>query len=108
MKLNIKLNKNFQTQLNKLNEKYGEEFAKLNGLSDGDLDFTDFIDNFIDEDTVADSSIDGNANVGQKDIVTMINEMPKAHQKLLAFNKLYYEMNKKYGFKEANKWLELE
>ena len=108
MKINVKLNKNFQTQLNKLNEKYGEEFAKLNGLSESDLDFTDFIDNFIDEDTVADSSIDGNANVGHKDIVTMINEMPKAHQKLLAFNKLYYEMNKKYGFKEANKWLELE
>ena len=82
--------------------------AKLNGLSDSDLDFTDFIDNFIDEETVADSSIDGNANVGHKDIVTMINEMPKAHQKLLAFNKLYYEMQKKYGFKEANKWLELE
>ena len=108
MKLTIKLNKNFQTQLNRLNEKYGEDFAKLNNLSDNDLDFTDFIDNFVDKDTVADASVDGNANVGHKDIVTMINEMPKAHQKLLAFNKLYYEMQKKYGFKEANKWLELE
>jgi ribonucleoside-triphosphate reductase len=38
----------------------------------------------------------------------MLNEMPKAHQKLLALNKLYYEMNKKYGFKTANEWLELE
>jgi Oxygen-sensitive ribonucleoside-triphosphate reductase len=57
---------------------------------------------------VADASIDGNANVGHKDIVTMLNEMPKAHQKLLALNKLYYEMNKKYGFKTANDWLELE
>ena len=38
---------------------------------------------FVDEDTVADVSVDGNANVGHKDIVTMINEMPKAHQKLL-------------------------
>ena len=38
----------------------------------------------------------------------MLNEMPKAHQKLLALNKLYYEINKKYGFKTANKWLELE
>ena len=92
----IKLNKNFTTQLNRLQEKYGEDFARLNGLSDTQLNFTEFIDNFIDTTTVADASIDGNANVGHKDIVTMLNEMPKAHQKLLALNKLYYEMNKKY------------
>lgn len=104
----IKLNKNFTTQLNRLQEKYGEDFARLNGLSDTQLNFTEFIDNFIDTTTVADASIDGNANVGHKDIVTMLNEMPKAHQKLLALNKLYYEMNKKYGFKTANDWLELE
>ena len=106
--INIKLNKNFTTQLNKLITNYGEEFAKINGLSDDQLNFTAFIDNFIDSPTVADASVDGNANVGHKDIITMINEMPKAHQKLLALNKIYYEMNKKYGFKDANKWLELE
>lgn len=104
----VRLNKNFTTQFNRLQEKYGEEFAKLNGLSDDQLNFTEFIDNFIDTNTVADVSVDGNANVSHKDMVTMINEMPKAHQKLLALNKLYYEMNKKYGFAEANKWLELE
>lgn len=106
--INIKLNKNFTTQLNKLQTEYGEEFARINGLSDDQLNFTAFIDNFIDSETVADASVDGNANVGHKDIITMLNEMPKAHQKLLALNKLYYEINKKYGFKTANKWLELE
>ena len=108
MNINIRLNKNFTTQFNKLLTEYGEEFAKLNGLSDTYLNYTDFIDNFIDKDTVADASIDGNANVGHKDIVTLLNEMPKPHRKLLALNKIYYEMNKKYGFKEANKWLTLE
>ena len=34
--------------------------------------------------------------------------MPKPHQKLLAFNKIYYEINKKYGFKTANEWLKAE
>jgi hypothetical protein len=34
MNINIRLDKNFTTQFNKLQEKYGEEFAKLNGLSD--------------------------------------------------------------------------
>lgn len=108
MNINIKLNKNFTTQLNKLQAEYGEEFAKLNGFSDGQLSFTDFIDNFIDSETVADASVDGNANVGNKDMRTLMNEMPKAHRKLLAYNKIYYELNKKYGFKTANEWLRAE
>ena len=108
MNVNIRLSKNFTTQFNKLQEKYGEEFIKLNGFGDEQLSFTDFIQNFIDSDTVADASVDGNANVGHKDIITMLNEMPKSHQKLLAFNKIYYELNKKYGYKTANEWLDLE
>lgn len=91
-----------------MQDTYGEEIAKINGFSDAQLSYTDFIDNFIDADTVADSSVDGNANVGQKDIVTLVNEMPKPHQKLLAFNKIYYEINKKYDFKTANEWLKKE
>lgn len=106
MNVNIRLNKNFQTQFNKMCEKYGEEFLELQGLNDEKLSFTDFIDNFIDSDNVANASVDSNANVAQKDIVTMTSEMSKPHQKLLAFNKLYYEINKKYGFKIANQALE--
>lgn len=108
MNINIRLNKNFTTAFNKMQEAYGEELSKINGFSDMQLSYTDFIDNFVDSDTVADASVDGNANVGQKDIVTLINEMPKPHQKLLAFNKIYYEINKKYGFKTANDWLKNE
>ena len=108
MNINIRLSKNFTTQYNKMQEKYGDEMAAINGFSDGQLSYTDFIDAFVDKDTVADASIDGNANVGHKDIVTLMNEMPKPHQKLLAFNKIYHEMNKKYGFKRANDWLENE
>lgn len=108
MNINVRLNKNFVTNYNKMLDDYGEEIAKINGFSDQQLSYTDFISNFIDTDTVADASVDGNANVGQKDIVTLINEMPKPHQKLLAFNKIYYEINKKYGFKTANDWLRAE
>lgn len=106
--INIRLSKNFTTQFNKMLAEYGEEFAKLNGFSDGQLSYTDFIDNFIDTETVADSSIDGSANVKNKDIRTLMNEMPKPHRKLLSFNKIYYELNKKYGFKVANDWLKAE
>ena len=87
---------------------YGEEMARLNGFSDQHLSYTDFIDNFIDAETVADASVDGNANVGSKDMRTLMNEMPKPHRKLLAYNKIYYELNKKYGFRVANEWLDKE
>lgn len=106
MNINIKTKKNFQTQFNKMAEKYGEEFLKLQGLDDEKLSLTDFIDGFIDSDNVANASVDANANIGQKDIVTLLSEMSKPHQKLLAFNKLYYELNKKYGFKIANEAME--
>lgn len=106
MQINIKLNKNFTTQFNKLVEKYGEDFLNLQGLNDSKLSFTDFIDGFIDADNVANSSIDANSNISQKDIVTMLSEMAKPDQKLLAFNKIYYEIQKKYGFKFANEAME--
>ena len=108
MNVNIKLNKDFERQFNRLVEKYGEDFLKLQGLDEGKLSFTDFIDNFVDSDNVANASVDPNANVGHKDIVSLINEMSKPHQKLLAYNKLYYEIKKKYGYRAANDWLEAE
>jgi len=108
MNINIKLDKNFTMQFNKLYNEFGTELAKLNGFADEQLSYTDFIDNFVDKRTVADASIDGNANVGTKDICSLESEMSKPHSKLLAFNKIYYELNKKYGFKTANAWLRNE
>ena len=108
MKIDIKLSKNFVSQYNKLQSEFGTEIARLNGFDDGQLSYTDFIDNFVDEDTVADASIDGNSNVSHKDIVTLEREMPKPHSKLLAFNKIHYEINKKFGFDVANEWLRME
>ena len=108
MQIDIKLNRNFTIAYNKMQNEYGTEFAYLNGFNDNQLSFTDFIDNFVTTDTVADVSIDGNANVGNSDIRTLMNEMPKPHRKLLAFNKIYQEINDKYGFQVANKWFELE
>lgn len=108
MDINIKLNRNFVNAYNKMQTEYGEDMARLNGFSAGQLSFTDFIDNFIDTDTVADASIDGNANVGRKDMVTLLSEMPKSHKKLLAYNKIFHELNKRYSFKDANDWLQNE
>ena len=54
--------------------------------------YTDFIDNFIDSKTTSDASIDGNANVGHKDIVSLESEIniPNYWQP-----KIFHELNKK-------------
>lgn len=105
MEINVKLNRNFTTAFNKLKNEYGDEITKLNGFSNEQLSYTDFIDNFVDKSVVADASIDGNANVGHKDIVSLENEMSKPHSKLLGFNKIFYEIDKKYGYQTAVDWL---
>lgn len=107
LNINIKLDHNFTAAFNKLSNE-NATLARLNGFSESQLSYTDFIDNFIDKNTVADSSIDGNANVATKDVCSLLSEMNKPHLKLLAFNKIFFEMNKKWGFQTANDWLKSE
>ena len=108
MKINVKLDKDFTREFYDLYYQHGTSLAALNGFGESQLDYTDFIDNFVDEDTVADASIDGNANVGHKDIVSLENEMSKPHSKLLGFNKIFYELKKEYGLSVAQRWLRAE
>lgn len=109
MNINIKTNKNFTTQYNKMLEKYGEEFELINGLHDSQMNYGDFIDNFTkDNKNTADNTIDSNANVSSKDIQSLLKEKGKSHDKLIAFNKIFYELQKKYGIKIAREWLDFE
>lgn len=106
--INLNLDKGFENTVDYLGKKYGENFQRMNGFHQDNLNFTSFIDNFIDKDTVADSTIDSNANASTKDIQSLEQEMVKPHKKLLSYNKIYYETNKKYGELQAKKWLEYE
>ena len=108
LNVNVKLKKNFQTALNQMRDKYGEEFEKLNGFADENLNLSEFIDAFVDKQNTADTTIDANANVQSKDITNLISELPKPYLKLLGYNKLFYEIQKKYGFQRAKEWLEAE
>lgn len=108
MDIKLKLNKNFVACLNKMTQKYGEKFERINGFHNENLNFTDFIDNFIDSKNVSDVTIDANANSSTKDINTLKSDMMKPHMKLLAYNKIFYEMTKKYGIQTAEEWLETE
>lgn len=107
MKIDIKTDGRFEEALNELKEKYGEDFEYLNGFHNSQMNFSDFIDNFIDK-NVADVTIDGNANVSHKDIVSLLSEKGKSHDKLFSFNKIFYELNKEYGYDVAKEWLEQE
>lgn len=108
MQINVKTDKEFDEEFLKLKEEFGEEIAELNGVGDRQLSGGDFIDNFVDKTTVADASIDGNANVGHKDIVTLQNEMAKPINKLYAMNKIFHDMTKLFGKDRAIEWLRNE
>ena len=107
MNIPVKMNKDFEKAMATLTEKYGEDFEILNGFHESQLNFSDFIDGFVDK-PVADVTIDANANASGKDIRSLLNEKAKSHDKLFAFSKIFYEMKKKYNLKTAKDWLETE
>ena len=107
MDIKLKFNKDFERALNTLKDKYGEDFEILNGIHESQMNFSDFIDAFIDK-NVADVTIDSNANASSKDIASFRTEKGKAIDKVIAANKIFYELKKKYGLKVAKEWLETE
>lgn len=108
MQIEITLDKDFERFFNVLGEKYGTDFEKLNGLHKTQLDCSDFRKNFMENKTVADSSVDGSSNVYKKDIVTLRSEMFKPQEKLKAYSDIFYGMKTKYGLRTAKKWFESE
>lgn len=107
MNIPLKMNRDFEKTIAVMSEKYGEDFEILNGFHDSQLNFSDFIDGFVDK-NVADVTIDANANAASKDIRSLLSEKGKSHDKLFAFNKIFYELKKKYSLKTAKEWLETE
>ena len=107
MDIELKFNKDFERALEVLREKYGEDFEILNGIHNSQMNFSDFIDAFVDR-NVADVTIDANANASSKDIASFRTEKGKSIDKVIAANKIFYEIKKKYGLKTAKEWLETE
>ena len=107
MDIKLKFNKDFERALNSLRDKYGEDFEILNGIHDSQLNFSDFIEAFVDR-NVVDVTIDSNANASNKDIASFRSEKGKSIDKMIAANKIFYEIKKKYGLKTAKEWLETE
>lgn len=106
---NNNLDKDFINYLDELKLTSDREFSKLNDIDEDNLNFTRFIDNFTqDNNKVVDISINPNANSDTKDVTSLIHNMAEPHCKLLAMNKIFYELKKKYGIEQAKKWLNSE
>lgn len=108
MEIQLKLSKDFERCLEEMKKKYGEDFEYINGLHPSQLDFSEFIDNFVDNETLADSSIDPNANANHKDIRSFMTEKGKSEDKLFGLNKIFTEIKKMWGLRTAKQWLEAE
>ena len=108
MNIELKLSKDFERFLEDLKRKYGEDFEYINGIHASQLDFSEFIENFIDHDAIADASIDPNANVSHKDIRSFMTEKGKSEDKLFGLNKIFYEIKKQWGLRTAKEWFEQE
>ena len=108
MDIILKLNKDFERCLEDLKKKYGEDFEYLNGLHPSQLDFSEFLDKFVAQDTMADATIDPNANASHKDIRSFITEKGKSEDKLFGLNKIFLEIKKQWGLRTAKQWLECE
>lgn len=108
MDIQLKLSKDFERCLEDMKEKYGEDFEYINGLHPSQLDFSEFIDKFVDKDTLADASIDPNANANHKDIRSFMTEKGKSEDKLFGLNKIFLEIKKMWGLRTAKQWLEQE
>ena len=108
MDIQLKLSKDFERFLEELKQKYGEDFEYINGLHPSQLDFSEFINNFVGHDTLADTSIDPNANANTRDIRSFMTEKGKSEDKLFGLNKIFMEIKKMWGLRTAKQWLEQE
>ena len=108
MNILLKLDKDFERTLESLKNKYGYDFEVINGIAPEQLDYSEFIDNFVDKETLADASIDPNANSSHKDIRSFMTEKGKSSDKLFGLNKIFVEIKKMWGLRTARQWLEAE
>ena len=108
MQIEKKLNKDFERHLESLVSKYGEDFLFINGIHPNQLDSSEFLAKFVKNKTLADTTIDPNANANRRDIRSFMTEKGKSEDKLFALSKIFLEIKQKYGLRTAKQWLEAE
>lgn len=108
MDIKLNLHPDFERTLDSLRTKYGVDFEYINGIHPSQLDYSEFLNNFVKNDTLADTTVDPNANANHKDIRSFITEKGKSSDKLFGLNKIFVEIKKQWGIRTAREWLEQE
>ena len=98
--------------MERLFEEYPEELFRIEGIHPDQLDLhqvsRDFFKRRPIETATADHSIDGNANVSGKDVITFNYDVPKALMKMNSLYNLWNVLREKGGKKEADIIIESE
>lgn len=108
MLISLHIDQDFERQLDKLTDKYGTDFLYINGIHPSQLDFSEFLNKFVNSKTMADATIDPNANANHADIRSFMTEKAKSEDKLFGLAKIYLEIKKMYGKRTADAWFEQE
>jgi len=104
----IKLNKDFERALDALRIEFGEDFEYINGCHPSQIDYSEFLSHFVKNKTLADSTIDPNANAYHRDIRSFMTEKGKPLDKLFGLSKIFADMKKQWGLRTAKAWLRQE
>lgn len=104
----LKLNKDFERALDALRIEFGEDFEYINGCHPSQIDYSEFLSHFVKNKTLADSTIDPNANAYHRDIRSFMTEKGKPLDKLFGLSKIFADMKKQWGLRTAKAWLRQE
>lgn len=108
MDIELNLKKDFERTLEQLRVEFGEDFEFINGVHPSQLDYSEFLNNFVKNKTLADATIDPNANASHKDLRSFMTEKGKSSDKLFGLNKIFDTIKKMWGLPTAKKWLRAE
>jgi len=100
------LKNDFVNQYLKLYTKYGEEMMKIEGINNERLMPMNTFKKISESDNIANASVDSSANVSSKSINVVQSEAIKPLWKIFSHNKIYSELNEKYGKAIADEWFE--
>ena len=100
------LNRDFINKYKELYNKYGESMMKLEGIDNDRLMPMNTFKHISESDNIANASVDSSANVSSKTIGVIQSESVKPLWKIFSHNKIYSELNEKYGKQVADEWFE--
>jgi len=99
----------FIYHIEKLRKQYGDKMFDLTGIGNNDLDIALYTEKFFNnKNSTAAVSVDSNANVSDKSVLSWENESSKPIKRLNALYILWTKSLIKYGIKRANKLIEME